>query len=204
MPIKINNKAVNKIIINDKEVLKVVLNGATKYQKNTSPYFSYTDIVTTYGKNSSTMGTTPSNVNGMQLNLVRQALQNTGIANNYRSSVMDLNRSISGNVNMPYDSNNLDTAQYIIHQIKLYNTTTTARSNCVVEIKDGNGNIVYQATGVNIPNNTNIAVTIPIMDDIKFSTDDGYVLSIYRSQWGTTYYQVTVCLDSVDIYPSLL
>lgn len=208
--IKINNKKVNKIIINGKEVKKVVIDGKVKYTNNTTPTLELHNTnwslmglgSTGTGSNYSSGVVVKKSTNQMN-NIINQSV--VGDTNfNYTHYVMELNRSISGEPNIPYSPLTED-ATYIIP--KLYvGPASGSFASCSVRIYDSTGTMLEQVDigSISQGNLAQVQLTNPI---VLSSFNDTFYIKAYgrKNIWGSnTWLNASVGVDAIYLQPALV
>ena len=171
--LKINNKKVNKIVINNREVLKVVIDGNVKYTNTSGPFY-----VTLNSQSLLSLGTTgtgSSYSTGIALSVNSNAMNNVyylctvnDTNYNYPNYIAELNRSISGQPNTPYDTR-IQAGETVIDHLyigpnsgsfyvcwaRIYNDSGTLVDEISMgSISQGNSQLVQLTTPIHLSGNT--------------------------------------------------
>ena len=211
MPAKIGNKTVNKIMIGNKEVLKVV--------QATSDWWTGNIINTLYTKPNTDFivnitesriqldGTTGTSANGGAW--IRGGSTYNQAFTSAESSIINENFSISGDYYSPYAIQWINGKYITVTDLQLQNATTTSRANTKIQIYDSNNNLVYDSLtynkSVNLPSNTSSYVTLNLGTTLKLNIDayinDQYRVLVYTGTTTKTYRNAYVYLYNYGVAP---
>ncbi|MBP5446241.1 MAG: hypothetical protein J6Y28_08735 [Acholeplasmatales bacterium] len=196
--IKIGTKKVNKIMIGNKEVLKIVVNGAVKYQKQVTPNFPYV-LEITYDESVSTAIANFKIYDTTTGTQIGQTRQDSSIRKNQSGYYI-----ISGISNLQYNIRDTMTNAGVhqdevptleLYQLESLNWTKASSSSsyatCWLRIADssttyydtrltnGLGNYYGTITNNDLTNAFSISSNIPIPNDATIKAT--------RTQGGSTY-----------------
>lgn len=212
MSAKIGNKSVNKIMIGNKEVLKIIQTAQGFFEVNINTLYTKpnTDFMVNVADTRLELtGTTGTNASGGALldgGKWDQAFYPA------QQSIMNENYSISGDYYRPYAMQAVNAKYYILNKIQLRNATTTSRNSTKIQIYDSNNNLVYDSQtyskSVNLPSNTSSYVTLDLGTSLKLNytqnTNVQYRVLAYTGTTTKTYRNAYVYLYDYDVAPGLV